>query len=202
MTRSLPRAHVRRYPSLAWFLLAFFLYNDAILTVIGFSGRYAQNTLKFETGDLIVLLMMVQAIAIVGSLVFGFIADRIGPKRTIMITLFIWIAVIVGAFFSEDVTSFYIVAAVSGIALGSSQATSRSLMARLTPPEYSAEFFGFYDGFCGKASAVIGPLLFGFLSTSFGQRPAIVSLGILFILGLMLMRKVSVQPMPRYESAS
>lgn len=189
--------NIRRYPSLAWFLLAFFLYNDAILTVIGFSGRYAQNTLKFETGDLIILLMMVQAIAIVGSLIFGSIADRIGAKQTIIITLFIWIAVIVGAYFSTDAASFYVVAAMTGIALGSSQATSRSLMAKLTPVEHTAEFFGFYDGFCGKASAVIGPLLFGFLSTSFGQRPAIVSLGVLFILGLLFMRKVEPQATPR-----
>jgi MFS transporter, UMF1 family len=192
--------NIRRFPSLAWFLLAFFLYNDAILTVIGFSGRYAQNTLKFETGDLIILLMMVQAIAIFGSLIFGYVADKIGPKRTIMLTLYIWMGVIIGAYLSTDATSFYVVAAMTGIALGSSQATSRSLMAKLTPPEHSAEFFGFYDGFCGKASAVIGPLLFGFLSTSFGQRPAIVSLGVLFILGLTLMRKVNdVQATPRYE---
>jgi MFS transporter, UMF1 family len=190
--------NIRRFPSLAWFLLAFFLYNDAILTVIGFSGRYAQNTLKFDTGDLIVLLMMVQAIAIIGSLIFGYIADKIGPKRTIMITLCIWLIVIVGAYLSTDATSFFIVAAMTGIALGSSQATSRSLMAKLTPVEHTAEFFGFYDGFCGKASAVIGPLLFGFLSTSFGQRPAIVSLGLLFLLGLILMRKVEEHhPMPK-----
>ena len=91
-----------------------------------------------------------------------------------------------------------LVAAFAGLALGSSQATSRSLMARLTPPEHSAEFFGFYDGFCGKASAVLGPLLFGFLSTSFGQRPAIISLGILFVFGLALMSKVrDPHPIPR-----
>lgn len=182
--------NIRRFPSLAWFLLAFFLYNDAILTVIGFSGRYAQNTLKFETGDLIILLMMVQAVAVIGSLIFGHVADKIGPKRTIVITLGIWIAVVGGAYFSQDATSFYIVAATAGVALGSSQATSRSLMARLTPIEHTAEFFGFYDGFFGKASAVIGPLLFGVLSDSFGQRPAIVSLGVLFITGLTLMRRV------------
>jgi len=192
--------NIRRFPSLAWFLLAFFLYNDAILTVIGFSGRYAKNTLKFETSDLIILLMMVQAIAVIGSLIFGYVADKLGAKRTIIITLCIWIIVILGAYLSTDVASFYIVAAMTGIALGSSQATSRSLMAKLTPVEHTAEFFGFYDGFCGKASAVIGPLLFGFLSTSFGQRPAIVSLGVLFILGLLFMRKVEDNhPTPKYE---
>jgi UMF1 family MFS transporter len=182
--------NIRRYRALSYFLLAFFLYNDAILTVIGFSGRYAKNTLNFTTSDLITLLMMVQLIAVVGSLIFGWLTDRKGPKLSIVITLFIWIGVVIGAFFSQDATSFYIVAAIVGLALGSSQSASRSLMAKLTPLEHTAEFFGFYDGFCGKASAVIGPFIFGVLSDGFGQRPAIVSLGVFFIAGLLLMRRV------------
>ncbi len=182
--------NIRRYRNVSIFLLAFFLYNDAILTVIGFSGRYAKNTLGFTTSDLIMLLLMVQLVAVIGSLVFGWYADKRGAKRTIMITLCIWLLVILGAFFSEDKTSFFVVAGVVGLALGSSQSASRSMMAHLTPKEHTTEFFGFYDGFCGKASAVIGPLIFGVLSDGFGQRPAIVSLGIFFLAGLWLLRKV------------
>ncbi|HEY6172691.1 MAG TPA: MFS transporter [Candidatus Kapabacteria bacterium] len=182
--------NIRQYPNVWIFLIAFFLYNDAILTVIGFSGRYAKNTLGFTTADLIMLLMMVQVVAVIGSLLFGWYADKRGAKRTIMITLCIWLLVILGAFFSEDKTSFFIVAGVVGLALGSSQSASRSMMAHLTPKEHTTEFFGFYDGFCGKASAVIGPLTFGILSDGFGQRPAIVSLGVFFLAGLWLVRKV------------
>jgi UMF1 family MFS transporter len=182
--------HIRRYRALSYFLLAFFLYNDAILTVIGFSGRYAKNTLNFTTSDLITLLMMVQLVAVFGSLIFGWLTDRKGPKLSIVITLFIWIGVVVGAYFSQDATSFYVIAAIVGLALGSSQSASRSLMAKLTPIEHTAEFFGFYDGFCGKASAVIGPFIFGALSDGFGQRPAIVSLGVFFVAGLLLMKRV------------
>jgi len=182
--------NTRQYPNVWIFLIAFFLYNDAILTVIGFSGRYAKNTLGFTTADLIMLLMMVQVVAVIGSLVFGWYADKRGAKRTIMITLCIWLLVILGAFFSEDKTSFFVVAGVVGLALGSSQSASRSMMAHLTPKEHTTEFFGFYDGFCGKASAVVGPLIFGILSDGFGQRPAIMSLGIFFLAGLWLVRKV------------
>jgi UMF1 family MFS transporter len=182
---------IRKYKSLAIFLLAFFLYNDAILTVIGFSGLYAKNTLKFETGDLIVLFAMVQSVAIIGSLIFGYITDRTGPRKTIMITLMIWVAVVIGAYLTSSVVAFYVVAAVAGLALGSSQSASRSMMALLTPKEHTAEFFGFYDGFCGKASAVIGPLIFGILSSSFGQRQAIISLAVFFLTGLLMIRKVS-----------
>ena len=182
--------NIRRYRNVSIFLVAFFLYNDAILTVIGFSGRYAKNTLGFETSDLIALLLMVQLIAVVGSLGFGWYSDKHGAKRTIIITLFIWLGVIVGAYFSEDKTSFFIVAAVVGLALGSSQSASRSMMAHLTPSEHTTEFFGFYDGFCGKASAVVGPLIFGVLSDMISQRAAIVSLAAFFVAGLVLMRRV------------
>ncbi|MEI8135342.1 MAG: MFS transporter [bacterium] len=185
--------HILKYRSLAFFLLAFFLYNDAILTVIGFSGLYAKNTLHFETGDLIILFAMVQTVAIVGSLIFGYITDKTGPKLTIMITLFIWLAVVIGAYLTSSVTAFYIVAGVAGLALGSSQSASRSMMATLTPKEHTAEFFGFYDGFCGKASAVIGPLVFGILSANFGQRQAILSLAVFFVVGLVMMRRVRVK---------
>jgi UMF1 family MFS transporter len=185
--------HIRKYRSLSIFLLAFFLYNDAVLTVVAFSGLYAKNTLHFTTGDLIAMFAMVQTVAIVGSIAFGYVTDKFGPKRTIMITLVIWIGVVVAAYLTSTVTEFYFVAGVAGLALGSSQSASRSMMALLTPIEHTAEFFGFYDGFCGKASAVIGPLIFGALSTVFGQRTAIISLAAFFIVGLVMMRRVRVQ---------
>ncbi len=183
-------SHIKQYKGLSLFLLAFFIYNDAILTVIGFAGIYAKDTLHFSMQDLIILYAVVQTVAIVGSLVFGVITDKLGAKTTIVITLLIWLAVVTGAYFSQDAASFYIVAIFAGISLGSSQSASRSMMALLTPIEHTAEFFGFYDGFAGKASAVVGPLIFGLLSSSFGQRQAIISLALFFAAGLLLLRKV------------
>ena len=75
-------------------------------------------------------------------------------------------------------------------------------MALLTPPEHTAEFFGFYDGFCGKASAIIGPIVFGLLSDWFGsQRPAIWALAVFFIVGLILLRRVDVRQARNDEPA-
>lgn len=182
--------NVRQYPDVAKFLLAFFIYNDAILTVIGFSGRYAKNTLGFETADLIMFFIMIQVVAAISSFVFGKITDKRGPKRTIVWTLVIWCVVCICAYFATTATFFYGVGALAAIALGSSQSASRTMMALLTPPERSAEFFGFYDGFCGKASAVVGPLIFGVLSDAFGQREAVISLILFFALGLYFIRQV------------
>jgi UMF1 family MFS transporter len=86
---------------------------------------------------------------------------------------------------------FFAVGVLAGAAMGGSQSASRSLMASLTPTEREAEFLGFYDGFCGKASAVIGTFLFGALSLATGsQRAAVVSVGLFFVAGLWLLRTV------------
>jgi MFS transporter, UMF1 family len=90
----------------------------------------------------------------------------------------------------QTVGQFYAVALAAGVAMGSSQSASRSLMALLTPRNREAEFFGFYDGLCGKASAVIGPLLFGTLADLTGQRVATLSVGVFFVAGLWLLRGV------------
>lgn len=183
--------HIMSYPDLARFLLAYFFYNDAILTVIAFSSIYAQNTLGFTTGELITFFMTVQTTAILGSLVFGFVTDKIGPKRTIVLTLFIWFAVILLAILSATKQTFYMTGLVAGMSMGSSQAASRSLMARLTPKEHVTEFFGFYDGSFGKASAVIGPLVFGLVSAQAGsQKIALASLLVFFGLGLLILTGV------------
>lgn len=181
---------IKQYKNVGRFLLAFFLYNDAILTVIAFSGIYANTTLHFGMLELASFFAMIQIVAVAGSLLFGPISDKRGPKFSIVITLFIWIAVVVGAYFATTKLTFFFVGGVAGIALGSSQSASRSLMAKLTPAEHTAEFFGFYDGFCGKASAVLGPFIYGQLSELLGQRQAIVSLASFFVLGLFLINRV------------
>jgi len=186
--------HIKQYPNLVRFLLAFFFYNDGILTIISFSSIYAANTLNFSFQELVIFFITVQTTAILGSVVFGFITDKIGPKRTIVITLLIWIGVILLTFVTEDKQMFYVVGLLAGISMGSSQSASRSMMARLTPKEHSAEFFGFYDGLFGKASAIVGPWIFGIISTvSESQRVAVASLLVFFLVGLWLITTVGTE---------
>lgn len=186
--------HIMHYPDLARFLLAYFFYNDAILTIIAFSSIYAQNTLAFTTRELIIFFMLVQTTAIVGSVVFGFITDWIGPKRTIVFTLMIWFGVVLVAVFADSKVLFFATGMLAGMAMGSSQAASRSMMAKLTPREHVAEFFGFYDGTFGKASAIVGPLVFGMVSAQAdSQKAALSSLLVFFVIGLVLMLRVRSQ---------
>lgn len=182
--------HLRQYDAIKRFLLAFFIYNDSILTVILFAGIFADKTLGLATKDLIFFFMIVQGSALVGSLAFGAITNRLGARQVIVITLLIWIGVVCAAYFITTREAFFILGAVAGLALGSSQSTSRAMMALLTPFEKRTEFFGFYDGFFGKASAVVGPLIFGEVSRSVGQRPAMLVIGGMFVIGIGLILRV------------
>jgi MFS transporter, UMF1 family len=139
---------------------------------------------------IIAFFAIVQTSAVLGSLVFGIITDKIGAKRTITITLVLWIGITIAAYFVNSVPFFYGVALCAGVAIGSTQSASRSLMALLTPKEHAAEFFGFYDGLCGKASAVIGPLTYGIIADLTNERLAALAIGLFFIAGLVILRHV------------
>ncbi len=184
-------SHLRNYRQVVRFLTAFFFYNDGILTVIFMASIFMKETLGFDMQQQITFFMIVQATALLGSLLFGRITDRIGARSTILITLGIWIAVVITAYFVVDTTGFFIVGGIAGLALGSSQSTSRTYMALLTPPDRKTEFFGFYDGFFGKASAIVGPALFGFIAVALGQRPAMLIIGVMFVIGAVLLLRVA-----------
>jgi len=187
-----------KFPSVSKFLFAFFLYNDAIITIIAFASIFASNILKMDDTEIIYFFIIVQSTAVLGSFIFGIISDHIGPKKSITITLFVWLAVIIGAFFINTIFEFYIIGLLAGVSIGSSQSCSRSLMALLTPKEREAEFFGFYDGLFGKSSAIVGPLFYGIISDLSNERIAALAIGLFFLSGLLILQKVEV-PFSRPE---
>jgi UMF1 family MFS transporter len=180
----------REYPAIARFLVAFFIYNDGILTVIAFAAIFAERTLHMSDEAIIAFFAIVQTSAVAGSLVFGVVTDRLGPKRTISITLVMWTGIAIASYFVDSVSFFYVVGFAAGIAIGSSQSASRSMMALLTPRDREAEFFGFYDGFCGKASAVLGTVVYGVVADLTDQRTAALVISIFFITGFVILQGV------------
>ncbi len=179
-----------KYKNIGKFLLSYFIYADGINTVIIFASIFARHTLNFSLTEILTFFLSVQSMAILGSVIFGVIADSIGQKKTLSITLFLWIITSVGAYFCTDKLSFYIIGFIAGLAMGSSQSTSRSLMSRIIPRDKKTEFFGFYS-FFGKSSAILGPFVFGLVSSLTGsQRLAVVSVALFFITGLILLQRV------------
>ncbi|MCZ7601414.1 MAG: MFS transporter [Melioribacteraceae bacterium] len=212
-------SHLKNYKNLATFLIAYFFYIEGVNTIIFFSGNYASTTLNFSMMELITFFLIVQTTAILGSVTFGILADSVGQKKSIVLSLVIWIFTILLAFmtsspdaylvkyftayFNSDVVTvqkdaFYVIGLLAGSVMGATQSTSRSLMSKLTPPDRKTEFFGFYS-FFGKSSAILGPLVFGIISFTTGsQRAAILSIGAFFIVGLWIL---SIVKDPRNESS-
>jgi UMF1 family MFS transporter len=173
------------------FLLAYFIYEDGVNTVIFFAGIFAAKTLGFSFPEIIVLFMLVQLTALLGSAAWARPSDRRGPRFVISVTLVQWIAVTVLSYFVQAKWHFWVVAILAGTGLGAIQAASRALMASLIPRDREAEFFGFYS-LVGKTGAVLGPLVFGGVSWAMAgdQRSAIAAIGLFFVVGLLLLSRV------------
>jgi UMF1 family MFS transporter len=180
------RAQMRR------FLLAYLVYEDGVNTVISFSAVFAATTLGFSFAEIIVLFMVVQVTALVGSAAWARATDLRGPRLVVKVTLGQWAAVTLLAFWVTTKWEFWVVGMIAGLGLGAIQAASRTLMATLVPPGRQAEFFGFY-ALVGKTGAVLGPIVFGGVSRAMGgnQRAAILAVGAFFVVGLALLSRVS-----------
>jgi len=182
---------VRQNKDLTRFFIAFFLYNDGMATTFAFASLYATETMGFTTEDALTMLMAVQVTGVVGAVSLGFVADRIGHARTIAATLVVWCGVVVAAYLVTTPGAFWLVALTVGLVMGATQSASRGFLASVAPPEEAGELFGF-KAVAGRFSAVLGPLLFGWVSQWSGsQRTAILTVGVFFVGGFLLMTTVN-----------
>jgi len=180
--------HARHYRDLFRFLITLAIYYCGIYTVIVLAAIYAQEAMGFSSRDTIVMILVVNVTAAIGALGFGMLQDRLGSVPTLALTLLLWVAALVLAFFSDSRSVFWGVANLVGIALGSSQSAGRALIGLFSPPGRSAEFFGLW-GLAGKLAAVIGPLSYGLIVyLSHGnQKLALLSTAGFFLAGLLLL---------------
>ena len=184
--------HARHYKDLFRFLLTLTVYTCGINTVIVLAAIYAQEVMGFTTNENIMLILVVNVTAAIGAFLFGLVEDRIGSKNTLFITLLIWSAATILAFFVHERFWFWVVANLVGIALGSSQSAGRAMVGLFSPPERSGEFFGLW-GLATKLSAIIGPIVYGIITniTHGQQRVALLSTTVFFILGILMLVSVN-----------
>ncbi len=192
---------IKKFPETIKFLLAYFLYNDGIQTVIAVSSTFAAAPLtrggvELSQDTLIAVILMIQFVAFGGALFWGKLAEWIGAKQSVMISLVIWSGVVIYAYGGlkgeSRLIEFMILGAFIAIVLGGSQAISRSIFAQMIPDGKEAEFYSFYE-VSERGTSWIGPLVFGLANQMFGSlRPAILSLIFFFIMGLILLPFVNV----------
>jgi MFS transporter, UMF1 family len=186
---------LRAYPLTLFFLLAYLLYNDGIQTVIALASQYGTEELKLTQSTLIITILLVQFLAFGGALLLGALAARMGARKTILLSLVLWLGVVLAAYWlpAGQPLPFMLLGVAIGLVLGGSQALSRSLFSQLIPTGREGEYYGFYE-ISDKGTSWLGPLAFGLVfQLTNSYRIGIVSLIVFFVVGGILLAMVPIR---------
>lgn len=169
------------------FLIAHMLYADGLATLFAFGGVYVAGTFGMSLSEVIAFGVVLNVAAGLGAFVFGWIDDWIGSRRTAALAL---AGLIVGGIAAVSVQTrpwLWVSGCVIGLFVGPVQAASRSLMARLSPPQQQAAYFGLF-ALSGKATAFAGPILVAVVTDATGsQRLGLATILAFLALGLVLL---------------
>lgn len=181
--KSLPR-----HKNFAWLVASGLSFQGGIAVVVTLAAVYADQAMGFTPDETILLVLLVNITAAIGAFAFGYVEDRIGHKNALIVTLFIWIAMVGVAYFAQTKPVFWIAANLAGIAMGSSQSAGRALVGVLAPPKDRAAFYSFWNMALWVAN-IIGPMTYGYITwlTDNDQRLALLCTGLFFVVGLILL---------------
>ncbi|MEC8086952.1 MAG: MFS transporter [Pseudomonadota bacterium] len=171
---------VRRHKNIAWFLCARIFYVDGINTMFAFGAVYASGTFGMSTEEVVLFAIAITLAAGFGAAAFGWVADHIGSKRTIVIALFGLISLGTPLLVIETKLWFWLVGIPLGFFMGPAQAASRSLMAKIAPTDHYSEMFGLF-AFSGRATAFVGPALLATFTAFFESQRIGMSVIVVFI---------------------
>ena len=184
----------RDYPETLKYLIAYLIYNDGIQTVIVVATLFAATELGAGADVLMILILMIQFMAFFGALIFGKLAEHIGAKKSIILSLIIWAGIVIYAYaLLYEIWQLFLLGVFVALVMGGSQALSRSLYSQLIPRKNESEFFGFYE-ISERGTSWIGPALFAAAVQFTGSsRLAILSVIVFFVVGLLLLIPVNVR---------
>jgi UMF1 family MFS transporter len=192
-----------RFREFVKFMIAFLVYNDGVIMALDFAAIIGAVLYGMSQEQLIIFMIIVQITNVVGAYLFGILVDRIGGKRSLVLSLLMMIAVVIWLYFNQTLTGYFVVGAVAGVAMAGAQSVSRTMVAIFAPPGQSAEFYGFF-AVMGRTSSFIGPFVYGLLAAEAalwyeargqdvvlaeqsGQRVAILSIAAFLVVGLALL---------------
>jgi len=183
----------RRFRDFTALLACATAYQAGISVVVALAAVYAEQVIHFSQTQTMMLIFLVNIAAALGAFAWGYVQDRIGHRRAIAATLVGWIVMTLLAAIATGPGLFWVAAVIAGLCMGSSQSAGRALAGLFSPPARRAEFYGLWT-FAVRLSAIVGPLTYGLITllTTGNHRIAIVSTGLFFLLGLLLLALVDV----------
>ena len=187
----------KKHPGALRFIAATFLYQDAIGTIVTFMTLYAVNALGFKEGSEVTLFMVLTIPAVFGSYAAGVLVDRIGPKRTLQATIWIWVALLVAMVLVPTQQAFWAVGFAIGLNFGGVGAAERPMMLSLIPDAEAGRYFSLML-LSARVAAIAGPFVWGFtvkglqpsVGTKMAYQAAVLTVGVMFLLALAILRGV------------
>lgn len=168
------------------FLLAFFFYNMGVQTVMYLAATFGSKELQLDSAKLILTVLIIQLVAIGGAYLFAHISNLKGNKFSLLLMVFIWIFVCLGAYFVYSENEFFLLAFVVGLVMGGIQSLSRSTFAKLIPENTidNASYFSFYD-VTYNLSIVVGTFCYGIIDQiTNSMRNSTLALMLFFAVGM------------------
>jgi len=183
----------RRFEDFRWLLACAVFYQAGIAVVIALAAIYAEEVLGFKQTQTMALIFLVNIASAAGAFAFGYWQDRIGHRKALGLTLWGWVLMTVLAMAATTPGPFWVAAVLAGLCMGSSQSAGRALAGLFAPPDRLAEFYGLWT-FATRASAIVGPITYGLVTwlTGGNHRLGILSTGLFFVVGLLLLRRIDV----------
>lgn len=180
------------FPDFRCLLLCGACYQAGIAVVITLAAVYATQVMGFGMQQTMLLVFTVNIAAAVGAFFFGYFQDRVGHKPALALTLVGWLVMVGVAYLAIEVWVFWVAAGLAGLCMGSSQSAGRAMVGALAPAHRPAEFYALWT-FAIQLAAVVGPLSYGLLVWVSGgnHRMALLSTGIFFLAGLLVLRKLN-----------
>jgi UMF1 family MFS transporter len=181
-----------------WFLIASAVYRDGLAGVFAFGGVLAAVSFGFSATEVIIFGIALNLVAGVSTIAAGWLDDRFGARAVIIAALSILIASALFVFFlrEEGKAIFWIGGIILSAAVGPAQASSRALLARVTPRNMQGEVFGLYAT-TGRVMSFLSPLLWAVFIGAFGATHfGILGIVIILALGLGLLLLVK---LPKHE---
>jgi len=173
----------RQHREILHFLLAFYLINDAVVTILFFIGIFFKTNFGLSVEEILTLTLLFFLVGVPATIAFGWLGRVWSERGALFVTLLIWLILIAIMALGQGENVPLTVAIIAGLVIGSSQSLCRSIYAQMIPSDRSSEFFGF-NALVGRASAALGPLVFGVVNAATGsQRMAMASIGGFIVLG-------------------
>ena len=192
------RCFFQAAPSFGYFLLSFFIFSGAIITIINNYPIILEKIWGISDGQKTIIVLGSFLFSIVGGLSFGYLADKWGIKKILWVVLWSWIILLPILSFMPSFYFYVICSLLISLLIGACLSLPRALASYIIPRENRQLGFTFFN-IAERSAFVIGPMVWGIVvlyfqnTQDFGYRFAFLAIATLIAFSLLFFRRIKIR---------